>query len=186
VEIDADQWPTMSRRLQRRGINGARIPSNKHHDRVVVVADSPPVPGAVSVHDVESLTADLMRTRPTGQTRRLTTFGDIPSRDEWDDRQRVAAPAGLTDWMNDLIQPGDVELVASALGLEVETTAATVRLKVRWDDWRAVAVRRWCRNPAGKGWAEMRLETLIREGVAEPEEPPDEVYDEQLALEVAS
>jgi len=185
VEIDADQWPTMSKQLNRRGINGARIPSNRRHDRVVVVADSPPGPAAVPVLDVESLTADLMRTRPTGQARRLTTFGDISSRDEWDDRQRVAAPVGLSDWMAAHVQPADVELVAGALGVEVETTAMTVRLLCRWDDWRADAVRRWCRNPSGKQWSDMRIETLIREGVIPADEPPDEVYEQAELVGVA-
>jgi len=180
VEIDAAQWATMSKRLNRRGINGARIPSNRHHDRVVVVADSPPVPGAVPVADVESLTADLMRTRPTGQARRLTTFGDIPSRDEWDERQRVAAPVGLTDWMAAHVQPADVEVVAVALGVEVEITAMTVRLLCRWDDWRADAVRR------GKQWSDMRIETLIREGVIPADEPPDEAYEQAELVGVAS
>ena len=61
---------------------------------------------------------------------------------------------------------------------EREVTPTGLRLKVRWDDWRAVAVRRWCKNPTGKQWSDMRIETLIREGVIEADEPPD--------LEVAS
>jgi len=82
--------------------------------------------------------------------------------------------------MDRRVQPVDVERVAASLGIDAETTPTGLRLKVRWDDWRAVAVRRWCKNPTGKQWEDMRIETLIREGVIEADEPPDLEVTESL------
>ena len=118
--------------------------------------------------------------------RRLTTFGDVTSAAEWEGRHRAEAVDGVTDWMDRRVQPVDVERVAASLGIDAETTPTGLRLKVRWDDWRAVAVRRWCKNPTGKQWSDMRIETLIREGVIEADEPPDEAYEQAELVGVAS
>lgn len=45
----------------------------------------------------------------------------------------------------------------------------------------SVIVRRWCKNPSGKQWADMRRETLIREGVELEHPPPMELHDEAAA-----
>jgi len=177
-EVSIDRWRTVKTRLDRHGATVARFHSPRDYDTVLVVADEPVAPGAVKLSEVETVIGDLMRTRPTGQHRRLTTTGDIPSRDEWDDRHHKPQTVGAWDWMSKHTQPADIERVAAALGVPVERTAGTVRLKVGWDDWRAQAVRRWAKNPTGKQWEDMRIETLIREGVIEADEPPD--------LEVAS
>lgn len=184
AEIAADDRETVAKRMRRHGATGAFVPSNRDPSRIVVIADEPPTPGAVRIADVPSVVRDLMMTRPTGAARRLTTFGAVESRREWEGRGTAEALDGPGEWIAPTVQPADVENVAEALGIPFETTETrhgiAIRLRVPWDDWRAVALRRWCRNPAGKHWEQMRIDTLIREG-AYTETPPDSAYREMAS-----
>lgn len=180
VEIDKAQWDTVYKRLRRAGATGARIPSTRTADALVVVADIPPTPDATPVADVAVLTQDLCAHRPTGLERRLTTFGGVKSRDEWENRPSETAIDGETDWMARTVQPDDVERLAVAVGVPFERTGSTIRLRCRWDDWRAVAIRKWAKNPSGDAYEKQRRDTLIKEGVYGSDDPPDEAYEEAV------
>ena len=177
VEIPRDQWVTVSTWLRRHDAARLQCASNRDPTKVVVVADMPPTPDAHKLTDPASMIRDLVATRPTGQTRRLTTAGQIVSRDEWDDRYHAEAIDGETDWFAPTVQPADIELVAAALGVEIRTTttADTVTLLCQWDDWRSVAIRRWARNPSRVEWADVYRATLRGEGIPF-DDPPLTAY----------
>jgi hypothetical protein len=178
AEIDADKWGTVSKRLRRHSVDAVKIPSTRDPLKIVVVANEPPTPDAVRIVDVATVVRDLMMTRPTGQTRRMTTLGGIESRNEWEDRQKAeAVDSGRA--FSPTVQPADVEKVADALGVPVTVTTTAYATTIRvgeTDAWRLDALRRWCRNPGGKQWADMRRETLIREGALDPDPPPLDLF----------